>query len=113
MGFGSTIRAARKAKHLSQVEVAELLGTSQTNLSGWERDEYRPGPSHLLKLAEILDIDPAELLRLAAAAGSDISSPPGGAHADVSGPTGTATAMTHELPVVDRGAEPSAAAAVP
>lgn len=66
MGFGSTIREARQALKQSQSQLAEVLGTSQTNLSGWERDEYRPGPAHILALAKELDLDAGELLTLAA-----------------------------------------------
>jgi hypothetical protein len=50
---------------------------------------------------------------LAVAAGSDTNVTSRGSTTGVSGPTGTATADVHEPLVADRGAEPSAAAAVP
>jgi transcriptional regulator with XRE-family HTH domain len=66
MRFGASLQAARKAAGLTQQQLAELVGVKQTSVTGWEADKYRPGHAFLVKLAEHLNLDLAEMLILAA-----------------------------------------------
>ena len=47
------LRTLRKARNLSQIEVAERLGKDQSAIARWERGESEPRLSELLDLAEI------------------------------------------------------------
>lgn len=68
--FGKTIKAARLAKHLSQLELAELCGIKKEYLVNLENDTYGRSPSMkiLIKLAKYLDINSKEI---GASAGRD------------------------------------------
>jgi transcriptional regulator with XRE-family HTH domain len=64
--FGARIRAARRAKKLTQRQVAEGIPMSPGNLSRLENGDHGPpGDEVIAKLAAILDIDVAELFKLA------------------------------------------------
>ena len=57
-GLGSQLQRARKAKGLSQQQVANLLGLSVGIISRYERDEDRPRLERLLNdLAPLLELD--------------------------------------------------------
>lgn len=60
--FGSRLLAARKAKGLTQAELAERIGTSQRMIAYYETQGGTPNATLLLKLGEVLSIDPNELL---------------------------------------------------
>lgn len=64
--LGSLIREGRRKKKLSQRQLAAELPMSQTNLSRVELGDHAP-PSDavLLRIAEVLELDPRELLRAA------------------------------------------------
>ncbi len=64
--LGSLIREGRRKRKLSQRELAAELPMSQTNLSRVELGDHAP-PSDavLLRIAEVLELDPRELLRAA------------------------------------------------
>lgn len=64
--LGSLIREGRRKKKLSQRQLAAALPMSQTNLSRVELGDHAP-PSDgvLLRIAEVLELDPRELLRAA------------------------------------------------
>ena len=47
-------RQARKKLALSQVAFAESLHTTQSNVSKWERGDYRPSPAHFVQIARLL-----------------------------------------------------------
>lgn len=53
---GLNIRAARDAKHLTQRQVAEAIGTEGFQVSRWEKGRVRPSDMTLIRLAEALDI---------------------------------------------------------
>ena len=53
---GDRIRRARKARHMSQMELAKKLGTVYQRVSGWERGEVAPGMASLKGLAEALGV---------------------------------------------------------
>ncbi len=62
MSIGSNIAAARKAKHLTQDQLAEKLDVSFQAVSAWERDEYLPETKKLTALAAILSLPFGALL---------------------------------------------------
>jgi transcriptional regulator with XRE-family HTH domain len=51
------IKRIRKELGLSQIEFAQLLGASQSNISKYERDELRPTCDFLLGLNKKLNIN--------------------------------------------------------
>lgn len=64
--FGARIRALRRAKKLTQRQVAELLPMSPGNLSRLENGEHGPPSDEVIaKLADALEADAGELFRLA------------------------------------------------
>jgi transcriptional regulator with XRE-family HTH domain len=61
--LGSLIKKERKNKGLSQKQLAEKIGTTNTHISKWERDLNVPGGENMVKLARILAISPEILKR--------------------------------------------------
>lgn len=57
--FGDRLKEARKAKKLTQRQLAEMLGTTNTAVSNWENGTNTPTFSMLDKMSQILDINPA------------------------------------------------------
>jgi transcriptional regulator with XRE-family HTH domain len=60
--FGKRLMALRKAKGLTQVEFATMLGVSQKTANYYERTAANPSLELINRLAEFLDVAPAELL---------------------------------------------------
>jgi transcriptional regulator with XRE-family HTH domain len=60
--FGKKLAECRKAKSLSQKELAELFKTSHTTIGKYERDEMTPSIDAAKKLAKILDTTVGYLL---------------------------------------------------
>lgn len=56
MSFGIQIAAARKAKNMTQPELAERIGVSREAVSEWEQDQSVPTPDCRRKLEEILGL---------------------------------------------------------
>ena len=54
---------ARKAKKLSQADLAEMLGRVQTFVSKYERGERRLDVIEFIEVAEILDMDIVKIIR--------------------------------------------------
>jgi transcriptional regulator with XRE-family HTH domain len=65
VGLGAAIRAARKAKGLSQEALAEIAGIDRSYMGGIERGEHNLAIMNLLKIADALEIKLSELLRTA------------------------------------------------
>lgn len=61
--LGKFIAILRKAKGLTQKELAELLNVSDKAVSRWERDESAPDITLIPVLAELFDVTCDELLR--------------------------------------------------
>lgn len=61
--LGTFIAVLRKAKGLTQKQLAEMLNVSDKAISRWERDECAPDLSVIPVLADIFDITADELLR--------------------------------------------------
>lgn len=62
MEFCSILSSMRKAKGLSQEELAEKLGVSRQAISKWENGISSPEMAQLPKLCEIFETTPNELL---------------------------------------------------
>ena len=56
MEIGVNIRRLREKQGLTQEQLAEKLAVSFQAISSWERDEYLPEASKLIKLASILEV---------------------------------------------------------
>jgi len=65
--LGEALRARRDQLDLSQAEIAEQLGTTQGNLSRWERDLTEPREPEVYRdLADFLEISLRDLAGLIA-----------------------------------------------
>ena len=62
MNLGNKLLELRKAKHLSQEEVAEKLNVSRQTISKWETDQSTPDFDKIAPLCELYGITPNELL---------------------------------------------------
>jgi DNA-binding XRE family transcriptional regulator len=58
--FGSSLRALRKARGFTQMELVSALGNtlSQTAVSNWERSRYGPSGPFVVRLAQALRVPP-------------------------------------------------------
>ena len=59
---GSNIRRLRRAKGLSQEQLAHEAGIAMRYVAGMERGEENPSLRYLVKVAEALGTEPAALL---------------------------------------------------
>ena len=59
--IGRRIQLFRRRKGLTQEELASILGISRATLARWETGVRKPSSSWILKLAEVLDVSPAQL----------------------------------------------------
>ena len=72
--FGAFIRRQRLAKGIGLREMAKMIGVNPTYLSKVERDEFAPPAEDRVKsIAELLDLDPDELLARAGKVASDLT----------------------------------------
>lgn len=71
MTLGELIRERRKALKLSQSELGELVGQSQTTVSGWERGDTA-SMRNPEKLADVLGVDVANIVDLMADAAIEL-----------------------------------------
>jgi len=60
--FGARLRALRKARGLTQVELAERAGSTQRAISYYENEAGYPPAAALITLAEALHVSTDELL---------------------------------------------------
>jgi transcriptional regulator with XRE-family HTH domain len=61
--FGDRIRALRKGRDLTQSQLAEYVGVTQTAVAAWETGKREvPKGDNLLKLAEALGFEAGELM---------------------------------------------------
>ncbi len=60
--LGQRLAAIRKQRGLTQVELADALGTSQVIVSDYERGKLRPHPTMLSRLAVVLKVSADEIL---------------------------------------------------
>lgn len=62
MTLGQRLYEMRKAKGLSQEQVAELLGVTRQTVSKWETDQSTPDFDKILPLCQLFDISTDELI---------------------------------------------------
>lgn len=62
--IGSRIRKYREKQGLSQKELAEKLGVSNSRVSNWEQGTNRPDADFLADICSILNVSPSELLNV-------------------------------------------------
>lgn len=60
--FGEQIRRLRKAKELSQEQLAELAGLHRNYIGGIERGERNVALLNIVRLARALEVSPSYLL---------------------------------------------------
>ena len=60
--LNENIRALRKVRHLSQVELAENLNVSKQCVSNWENDNILPSVEMLVKIAKFFNVSTDTLL---------------------------------------------------
>lgn len=60
--FARNLRRVRTERGLSQEALADLAGIDRTYVSSLERERYSPSLDMVEKLAQVLKIDPHELL---------------------------------------------------
>ena len=54
--FSEILRTLRKAKGLTQRELAGHLGVTQQMVAKWEKGQSTPGPDQLTRMAELLEV---------------------------------------------------------
>ena len=57
MSFGKAIKTARKAKGMSQLDLALELGTSQMSVCNWETEKARPNVKYTKIIKDVLGVD--------------------------------------------------------
>lgn len=62
MNFCEQLTKLRKEKGISQEALAEVIGVSRQAISKWETGATQPEMSNILRLCEILNVSPNELL---------------------------------------------------
>jgi transcriptional regulator with XRE-family HTH domain len=60
--FGENVRSVRKRTGISQEELADRAGLHRTYIGGIERGERNIGLINLLRIAQALNVPPAQLL---------------------------------------------------
>ena len=64
--FAANLRRLRHAKGISQEDLAYEAGVNRTYVSKLEKGVSYPGLEIIAKLAAVLEVEPAELIRLPA-----------------------------------------------
>lgn len=60
--IGNRIRKYREDRKLSQKQLAELIGVSNSRVSNWEQGINRPDADILAEICRALQVSPSELL---------------------------------------------------
>lgn len=60
--FGKRIKAVRLGKHLSQGDVAKILGVHRSYISGLERGARTPSLTTIYKVAKALGVSVKEII---------------------------------------------------
>ena len=61
--FGKNLAELRKARQLTQLELAELLDIQPRLIGRWEQGKGKPQFDYILKLADVLEVSLDRLLR--------------------------------------------------
>ena len=62
MSLGNNIKAVRKEKKLSQVELGKAVGVSRSTIANWEKGKASPATTYISKLANFFNITTDYLL---------------------------------------------------
>lgn len=65
MSFGERLRRARKAKRLTQKELAAKINAAHNSISNWENDQNMPDPDTIQNLCWVLDVQPNYFFEIA------------------------------------------------
>ena len=60
--IGSRIRKYREMRGLSQKQLAEMIGVSNSRVSNWEQGINRPDANILAAICNVLDVSPSDML---------------------------------------------------
>ncbi len=60
--LGERIRKARKAKGLTQIQLADIIGAKNSSISDWENNQHRPDIDMLALLSDALGVSSGWLL---------------------------------------------------
>ncbi|BFO64668.1 hypothetical protein KCF3NO3_06510 [Chryseobacterium sp. KCF3-3] len=60
--LGTKLRKLRDGKKISQSEIANILGVSQSAYNKWEADQARPSSDNLLKISDFHGVEIKDLL---------------------------------------------------
>ncbi len=63
MSIGEKLAEARRAKNLTQEQLAELLGVTRQSISRWEQNQAYPEMEKILRLSDILGVSCDYLLK--------------------------------------------------
>lgn len=58
MTFGEKLRLARKAKELTQKQLAAMIRAAHNSISNWENDQNMPDPDTIQHLCWALNVEP-------------------------------------------------------
>lgn len=61
--FGKNLAQLRKARQLTQLELADLLNIQPRLIGRWEQGKGKPQFDYILKLADVLEVTLDQLLR--------------------------------------------------
>lgn len=61
--FGNNLVKLRKARRLTQLQLAELVNVQPRLISRWETGETKPQFDHVVRLAEVLEVSLDVLMR--------------------------------------------------
>lgn len=62
--FGENIKELRKERNLTQKELAEIIGVSQSAIYFWEKEINEPTAGALVKMAKFFGVSVDEILSL-------------------------------------------------
>ena len=60
--FGETLRTLRAEKHISQKQLSNIIGCSQSMLTRWEKGECEPTAPYIIVIADYFDVSTDEIL---------------------------------------------------
>jgi len=63
INIGLNIKNARESKVMKQVELAKMVGTTQSQIAKYERGEQDTTTKRLIKIAEALGVSPESLMK--------------------------------------------------
>ena len=63
LSFGEKIKEARKAKGMTQRQLADKIGAKHNSVSDWENNKNKPDPDTIELICGVLEITPNYLLR--------------------------------------------------